>query len=78
MAPLRLAFGYLTGLQLVSATELDWSTLLATGLVVNICNAIVCRLVARNSGRPARAWTALGLVFGLWAVAVLLLSPKRA
>ncbi len=78
MESLRLAFGYLTGLQLVSAMELDWPTLLATAVLVNICNAIVCRLVARNNGRPARAWTVLGFVFGVWAVAVVLASPKRA
>ena len=35
-------------------------------------------VIARNNGRPTRLWFALGLVFGVWAVATLLVSPKRA
>jgi hypothetical protein len=78
MDSLQLALGYLTGLQFVAATPLDWPTLVATGLLVNTCNAIVCRIVARNNGYPSRLWTGLGFVFGVWAIAVLMMSPKRA
>ena len=46
--------------------------------VVNTCDAVMCRLFARNNGYPPRLWTALGFVFGVWAVALLLLFPKRA
>jgi hypothetical protein len=46
-------------------------------MVVNVCNAIMCRLFARNNGYPARFWALLGLIFGMWAVGVLLLFPKR-
>jgi hypothetical protein len=77
MDTLRLALGYLTGLQLVAATPLDWPTLVATGIVVNVCDAIVCRIIARNNGRPPRVWFGLGLVFGVWALAALTLAPKR-
>ena len=77
MDSLPLAIGYLTGLQFVATTPLDWPTLIGTGLLVNICDAIVCRIVARNNGYPLRLWTILGFVFGVWAVAVLMLSPKR-
>lgn len=78
MDSMRLALGYLTGLQLVTSTPLDWSTLIATGLLVNTCDAIVCRLVARNNGYAPRLWTGLGFVFGVWAVAALMISPKRS
>jgi hypothetical protein len=77
MDSLQLALGYLTGLQFVAATPLDWPTLLATAVLVNTCDAIVCRIVARNNGYPTRLWFGLGLVFGVWAVAVLMVAPKR-
>ncbi len=78
MDSLHLALGYLTGLQLVAATPLDWPTLVATALLVNTCDAIVCRIVARNNGYPPRLWLGLGFVFGVWAVTAVLLAPKRS
>lgn len=63
--------GYLTCLRFVSQ-DIDVATLLRTGLIANILNAIVCRLIAHNHGRDTRVWTAAGFVFGLWAVAVAL------
>ena len=78
MDSLHLALGVLTGLQFVAATPLDWPTLIATGLLVNICDGIVCRIVARNNGRSPRLWLGLGCVFGVWAFAALMLAPKRA
>ena len=78
MDSLHLALGVLTGLQLVTVTPLDWPTLIATGLLVNICDGIVCRIVARNNGYSPRLWLGLGFVFGVWAVAALMLAPKRA
>jgi hypothetical protein len=65
-------FGYLTGLRFVTA-EIDLATLLRTALVVNACNASVCRLIAHNSGMHRNRWTAFGFVFGFWAVAAALL-----
>ena len=73
----RVMLGYLTGLSFVASRPLDLPTLIATGLVVNTCDAIMCRLFARNNGYPPRLWTVLGFVFGVWAVAILLLFPKR-
>jgi hypothetical protein len=78
MDSLHTALGVLTGLQFVAATPLDWPTLVATGALVNICDGIVCRIVARNNGYSPRLWLGLGFVFGVWAVAALMLAPKRA
>ena len=74
---LELALGYLTGLRFLAPYLLDLPGMLATGAVVNICDAVMCRLVARNNGYPPRLWTALGLVFGIWAVTVCIVLPKR-
>lgn len=70
-------FGYLTGLRFVADIEL--ATLLRTAVVLNTCNAVACRLIAHNNGLDKNRWTALGFVFGFWAVAcVLLLGSARS
>ena len=68
--------GYFTGLRLLSA-QLDPATLVRTAIVVHVCDAIMCRLFAHNNGYPKNTWTALGFVFGIWAVAVLIVLPRR-
>jgi len=69
--------GYLTGFRWL-APELDPVTLVRTVLVVHTCDAVLCRLVAHNNGHSKNLWTGLGFVFGLWAVAVVLVLPKRS
>jgi hypothetical protein len=71
-----VVLGYATGLRLISP-GMDAATLLRTALVVHVCDAVLCRLFAHNNGYSKNLWTGLGLVFGLWAVALLLLLPKR-
>lgn len=68
--------GYFTGLRLLTA-DLDPATLVRTVLVVHTCDSIMCRLFAHNNGYPKNLWTILGFVFGIWAVAVLILLPRR-
>lgn len=75
---LALALGYFTGLRFLAPYPLDLPTMVATGAVVNTCDAVMCRLVARNNGYPVRLWTMLGLIFGIWAVAVCIVLPTRA
>lgn len=67
---------YLSGLAFV-APNLDEAARLGTSIVLLICHAIMCRLFASNNGYPKNVWTALGLVGGLWAVAVLIVLPRR-
>lgn len=71
-----VVLGWVTGLRLISP-EMDAGTLLRTAIVVHITDAILCRLFAHNNGYSKNLWTTLGFVFGLWAVAVVLVLPKR-
>jgi hypothetical protein len=76
MSELNTFLGVLSGLRLLRA-EIPLPTLAATMIVVNICDAIMCRLFAHNNGYPKNLWTAIGLVFGIWGVAALIVMPKR-
>jgi len=67
---------YWTGLRFV-APDLDLDALIGTALALHLCDAIMCRLLAHNNGYPKTLWTVFGLVAGLWAVAVLILLPRR-
>jgi len=59
------------------APALESGTTLGTAAALLVCDAAVCRLFARNNGYPRNLWTALGLIGGLWAVAVLIVLPRR-
>ena len=71
------ALAYWSGLAFV-APGLSPSTIIGTALVLHICDAILCRIFAGNAGRPRNAWTVIGFVGGLSAVAILLLLPRPA
>ncbi len=73
---LALALAYLSGLRFV-APELDPPALLGTALALHLCDAIMCRLFAHNNGYPKNLWTVLGLLAGLWALAALIVLPRR-
>jgi hypothetical protein len=68
--------GYATGLRLV-APDMDPVTLIRTLIVIHLCNAVMCRLLAHNNGYSKPFWTVAGFVFGIWAVATLILLPRR-
>ena len=67
---------YWSGLAFVRP-ELGVRELVGTTLVLHTCDAIMCRLFARNNGYPRNTWTLLGFVGGIWAVAILILLPPR-
>lgn len=69
--------GYLSGLSLIDP-NLRGEVLLRTVVVVHILDAIMCRLLAHNNGRQKNLWTVLGLLFGIWTLAVLMVLPKRS
>jgi hypothetical protein len=69
--------GYFTALRFLSP-HIEPATLVYTALVVHTCDSIMCRLFAHNNGYPKNVWTVLGFVFGIWAVAVLIVLPRRS
>ncbi len=76
MSGLETFLAYLSGLVFL-ADDLPLSKLLPTMLLINTCDAIMCRLFAHNNGYPKNLWAAIGLVFGLWGVMLLIVMPKR-
>ncbi len=68
--------GYFTGLRVLGG-NLSFSILLGTALVVHLLDGIMCRLFAHNNGHPKNLWTVLGFIFGIWAMATLVLLPKK-
>ncbi len=67
---------YATGFRWINPS-LEGATLLRTVIVVHLCDAVLCRLFAHNNGYSKNLWSVLGFVFGLWAVGLLLVLPKR-
>ena len=76
MPDLKTFLGVLSGLAFLQS-KIPLDTLVGTMFVVNVCDAIMCRLFAHNNGYPKNLWTAIGFVFGIWAVAALIIMPKR-
>lgn len=68
--------GYLTGLRFVA--ELEPATLVRTAIVVNGCNAALCRVFAGKNGLSENKWTLIGFVFGPWAVAAVAIHLIRS
>jgi hypothetical protein len=73
---LEVFVGYFTGLRILGG-NLPFPALLGTALLVHLLDGIMCRLFAHNNGYPKNLWTMLGFVFGIWAVATLVLLPRR-
>jgi len=71
-----MILGYFTGLRLV-APHMDGATLVRTVVLVHACDAVMCRLFAHNSGYAKNRWTVLGLLFGVWALAILIVLPSK-
>jgi hypothetical protein len=66
------ALGYLTGLVFLRP-EIDPTTLLHTTALVHFLDAILCRVVAGHNRRRKNLWTIAGLIFGIWALAIVFL-----
>lgn len=73
---LETAIAWWTGLA-VAAPPLPFETTLGTGLALHLCDAVLCRVFARKNGYPPTLWMFIGFVGGLWAVAALILLPRR-
>lgn len=69
-------FGYLSGLLFIKP-DMDGLALLRTGAMVHVLDAILCVVVASQSGRSKMLWTFGGLIFGVWALAAIFLLPTK-
>jgi hypothetical protein len=72
----EIFLGYFTGLRFI-ADDLPSSVLIGTVCAAHLLDGIMCRLFAHNNGYPRGLWTVLGCVFGVWAVLILVVLPKR-
>ena len=64
--------GYLSGLYFVKP-EITPSSLFRTASLVHVVDALLCWLIAGQSGRNKNLWAAAGLLLGVWALGALLL-----
>lgn len=70
------AVGFLSGLHWIRP-DMEFAVLWRTLLLVHALDAILCRVLARQRRRREWIWTALGLLFGFWALAALLALGRR-
>ncbi len=70
------AIGYITGIYFIQP-DLDPVTLIRTASVIHILDALLCYVIATQSGRNRTIWTLAGLVLGVWAVGTLFLIVER-
>ncbi len=64
--------GYLTGLHFIKP-NIAAAMLLPTALLIQSIDALLCWVIAAQSGRNKEAWTVAGLFLGVWALAALFL-----
>ncbi len=76
MIDLVSAIGYLSGIYFIQP-NLDPATLIRTASVIHILDALLCYVIATQSGRNRTIWTLAGLVLGVWGVGTLFLVVER-
>ncbi len=64
--------GYFTGLRFLDET-IDLPALVGTTLFIHFLDGIACGLMAKRNHRPLYLWVVSGLLFGIWALTLLLL-----
>jgi hypothetical protein len=68
--------GYFSGLYFIKP-DLDAVALLRTTAVVHLLDAVLCALIAGQSGRNKKIWAAAGLLLGIWGLATLFVFPAK-
>jgi len=76
MIDIYSALGYLTGLYFIQP-DMEPSTLIPTAFVIHLLDAIVCYIIATQSGRNKILWTIAGLLLGIWALGTLFLFAEK-
>lgn len=77
MDALALVMGTLSGLRFV-APSLEPSVTVATALAMHVTYGVICRIVARQSGRNATRWAIAGLAGGAVTTIALLIANELA
>ncbi len=70
------AIGYFSGIYFIQP-HLEPATLIRTAFVIHLLDAILCLVLAIQSGRNRTIWTLAGLVLGVWAVGTLFIVAER-
>jgi len=76
MIDLVSAISYLSGIYFIQP-DLDPATLIRTASVIHILDALLCYVIATQTGRNRTIWTLAGLVLGVWAVGTVFLVVER-
>jgi len=76
MIDLITAMGYLSGITFIQP-HLEPATFIRTVSVIHLLDALLCYVIATQSGRDRTIWTLAGLVLGVWAVGTLFIVVER-
>lgn len=76
MADLIELLGYASGVYLI-APDLEVDRLVSTLAAIHLCDAVLCLVIARQSGRRQIGWTLAGLFLGVWGALPLLLQRGK-
>lgn len=76
MQTLATLASFASGL-VVMGYPMSAAAMLATSLAIDAALAPVTATIAARRGRSAALWTAMGFLFGAWALAVALLMKPR-
>ena len=76
MQTLATILSFTSGFALMGYRETH-TTMIATSLVVDASLAPLTAIIASRRGRSATRWTILGLMFGMWTLAYVLLTQPR-
>ncbi len=68
--------GYFTGLRFLDET-IDFPALVGTTLFIHFLDGVACGLMAKRNNRPLYLWVLSGLLFGIWALMLLILLVIR-
>ncbi len=76
MTDLIQLLGYASGVYLV-APDLAAERLVSTLAAIHLCDAVLCLVIAGQSGRHRTGWTLAGLFLGAWGALPLLLQRGK-
>ncbi len=70
------ALGYFSGIYFIQP-NIDPAILIRTASVIHVLDAVLCYIIATQSGRNRTLWTLAGLVLGILAMGPLFIVAER-